>query len=150
MVDKSQSAGETTSIGLPAVEVPLTAATDRPLSKEDLDTILKIKPGSALLISTRGALQGSRYLLDEEQIVVGRDPHGDILLDDSTVSRRHAAFIRRDDGYYLEDLGSLNGTYLNQERIDKALLHNGDTVMIGRFRLLYLTAQETPETDAEK
>ncbi len=88
MTDPIPSAGETTIIGLPAINVlPVTATGDRPLTQEDLDTITRLSEGTALLISTRGAVSGSRYLLDEDEITVGRDPRADILLDDSTVSR---------------------------------------------------------------
>ena len=97
----------------------------------------RLPEGTALLISTRGAVSGSRYLLDEDQVSVGRDPKADILLDDSTVSRAHAIFVRTDHGFRVEDTGSLNGTYVNRERVDQADLHNGDEIMIGKFRLVY-------------
>ena len=75
MTDPIPSAGETTIIGLPAINVlPVTATGDRPLTQEDLDTITRLSEGTALLISTRGAVSGSRYLLDEDEITVGRDP----------------------------------------------------------------------------
>ena len=143
MIDPVQAAGETTSIGLPAVQVPLTAATDRPLTQDDVTTISKLEPGSALLVSTRGASTGSRCLLDTDQVTVGRDPRADILLDDSTVSRQHAHFHRVNGGYEIEDDGSLNGTYVNMQRIeDRQLLHNGDSLMIGRFRMMYFTSPQ--------
>ena len=82
MTDPIPSAGETTIIGLPAITVPVTSTGDRPLTKEDLETIMRLADGTALLISTRGAVSGSRYLLDEDEITVGRDPRADILLDD--------------------------------------------------------------------
>lgn len=96
MTDPIPSAGETTIIGLPAITVPVTSTGDRPLTKGDLETIMRLADGTALLISTRGAVSGSRYLLDEDEITVGRDPRADILLDDSTVSRAHAVFRRSD------------------------------------------------------
>ena len=74
MTDPIPSAGETTIIGLPAITVPVTSTGDRPLTKEDLETIMRLADGTALLISTRGAVSGSRYLLDEDEITVGRDP----------------------------------------------------------------------------
>lgn len=73
MTDPIPSAGETTIIGLPAITVPVTSTGDRPLTKEDLETIMRLADGTALLISTRGAVSGSRYLLDEDEITVGRD-----------------------------------------------------------------------------
>lgn len=70
MTDPIPSAGETTIIGLPAITVPVTSTGDRPLTKEDLNTIMRLADGTALLISTRGAVSGSRYLLDEDEISV--------------------------------------------------------------------------------
>ena len=127
MTDPIPSAGETTIIGLPAITVPVTSTGDRPLTKEDL------------LISTRGAVSGSRYLLDEDEITVGRDPSSDILLDDSTVSRTHAVFRRINGNYSVIDAGSLNGTYVNRQRVDSQELKNGDEIILGKFRLVYFT-----------
>lgn len=139
MTDPIPSAGETTIVGLPAITVPVTSTGDRPLTKEDLDTIMRLSDGTALLISTRGAVSGSRYLLDEDEITVGRDPRADILLDDSTVSRSHAVFRRVNGAYSVIDAGSLNGTYVNRQRVDQKQLNNGDEIMIGKFRLVYFT-----------
>lgn len=140
MTDPIPSAGETTIIGLPAINVlPVTATGDRPLTQEDLDAITRLSEGTALLISTRGAVSGSRYLLDEDEITVGRDPRADILLDDSTVSRQHAVFRRVNGQYSVIDAGSLNGTYVNRQRVDQAVLKNGDEIMIGKFRLVFFT-----------
>ena len=139
MTDPIPSAGETTIIGLPAITVPVTSTGDRPLTKEDLDTIMRLSDGTALLISTRGAVSGSRYLLDEDELTVGRAPRADILLDDSTVSRAHAEFRRVNGAYSVIDAGSLNGTYVNRQRVDQKQLNNGDEIMIGKFRLVYFT-----------
>ena len=139
MTDPIPSAGETTIIGLPAITVPVTSTGDRPLTKEDLNTIMRLADGTALLISTRGAVSGWRYLLDEDEITVGRDPSSDILLDDSTVSRTHAVFRRINGNYSVIDAGSLNGTYGNRQRVDSQELKNGDEIMIGKFRLVFFT-----------
>lgn len=139
MTDPIPSAGETTIIGLPAITVPVTSTGDRPLTKEDLNTIMRLADGTALLISTRGAASGSRYLLDEDEITVGRDPSSDILLDDSTVSRTHAVFRRINGNYSVIDAGSLNGTYVNRQRVDSQELKNGDEIILGKFRLVYFT-----------
>ena len=72
-------------------------------------------------------------------MTVGRDPRADILLDDSTVSRSHAVFRRVDGKYEVVDAGSLNGTYVNRQRVDRAVLKDGDEIMIGKFRLVYFT-----------
>lgn len=150
MTDPIPSAGETTIIGLPAITVPVTSTGDRPLTKEDLNTIMRLADGTALLISTRGAVSGSRYLLDEDEITVGRDPSSDILLDDSTVSRTHAVFRRINGNYSVIDAGSLNGTYVNRQRVDSQELKNGDEIILGKFRLVYFTNKavmpnETPD-----
>lgn len=139
MTDPIPSAGETTIIGLPAITVPVTSTGDRPLTKEDLNTIMRLADGTALLISTMGAVSGSRYLLDEDEITVGRDPSSDILLDDSTVSRTHAVFRRINGNYSVIDAGSLNGTYVNRQRVDSQELKNGDEIILGKFRLVYFT-----------
>ena len=139
MTDPIPSAGETTIIGMPAIQIPVTTSGERPLTQEDLQTISRLADDTALLIATRGALSGSRYLLDEDEVTVGRDPRADILLDDSTVSRQHAVFRRENGAYTVIDAGSLNGTYVNRQRGDKATLKNGDEIMIGKFRLIYFT-----------
>ena len=139
MTEPIPSAGETTIIGLPAITIPVTSTGDRPLTQEDLDTIARLSEGTALLISTRGAVSGSRYLLDEDKVTVGRDSRADILLDDSTVSRSHAVFIRANGVFTVVDSGSLNGTYVNRQRVERAQLKNGDEIMIGKFRLVYFT-----------
>lgn len=139
MTDPIPTAGETTIIGIPAIHIPITSTGDRPLTQQDLDTIARLGDDSALLISTRGAVSGSRYLLDEDTVNVGRDPRSDILLDDSTVSRAHAVFHRVNGQFTVQDAGSLNGTYVNRQCVDEAVLHNGDEIMIGKFRLVFFT-----------
>ena len=95
--------------------------------------------GTGLLWVKRGANAGSRYVLDDHVTKAGRHPDSDIFLDDITVSRRHAEFHRTDTGYKVRDVGSLNGTYLNRERIEEADLANGDEVQIGKFKLVFLS-----------
>jgi pSer/pThr/pTyr-binding forkhead associated (FHA) protein len=95
--------------------------------------------GSALLVVKRGPNAGSRFLLDKDVTTVGRHPESDIFLDDVTVSRRHAEFHRIGGGFAVRDVGSLNGTYLNRERIDESPLAGGDEVQIGKFRLVYFS-----------
>jgi pSer/pThr/pTyr-binding forkhead associated (FHA) protein len=84
-----------------------------------------LTPGSALLVVKRGPNAGSRFLLDQDVTSAGRHPDSDIFLDDVTVSRRHAEFRREGSGYTVHDVGSLNGTYVNRERIDAAPLSGG-------------------------
>ncbi len=96
--------------------------------------------GSALLVVKRGPNAGSRFLLDRDVTTAGRHPDSDIFLDDVTVSRRHVEFRREGGGFSVHDVGSLNGTYVNRERIDSAVLAGSDEVQIGKFRLVYLTS----------
>jgi pSer/pThr/pTyr-binding forkhead associated (FHA) protein len=106
----------------------------------DQAAIEGLPPGAGLLVVRRGPNAGSRFLLDADVTTAGRHPESDIFLDDVTVSRRHAEFRRGDDGFAVRDVGSLNGTYVDRERIDEANLHGGDEVQIGKFRLVFLTS----------
>jgi len=112
-----------------------------------------LPPGSALLLVMRGPNAGSRFRLDGDLTTAGRHPDSDIFLDDVTVSRRHAEFYRHGARFTVRDVGSLNGTYVNRERIEEAELVGGDEVQIGKFRLLFLTSQDlgpdprTPSAD---
>ena len=100
----------------------------------------ELPEGAATLVVTRGPGAGSRYLLDADVVQAGRHPESDICLDDVTVSRRHAELARGSAGWMVRDVGSLNGTYVNRQRIeDEAALANGDEVQIGRFKLVFLT-----------
>jgi pSer/pThr/pTyr-binding forkhead associated (FHA) protein len=90
----------------------------------------------AVLIVRSGPQAGDRFGLDSEVTRLGRHPDSEIMLDDITVSRRHASIERTDEGYVVTDAGSLNGTYVNQERIDRAVLHHGDELQVGKFRLV--------------
>jgi pSer/pThr/pTyr-binding forkhead associated (FHA) protein len=99
--------------------------------------------GVGMLVVKRGPNAGSRYALEADVTRVGRHPDSEIFLDDITVSRRHAEFVREGEGYAVRDVGSLNGTYLNRERIEAGPLANGDEVQIGKFRLVYLAGELT-------
>jgi len=105
----------------------------------DYAAIEALPQDAALLVVTRGPNAGSRFLLDDDFTSAGRHPDSDIFLDDVTVSRRHAEFYRHGDGFTVRDVGSLNGTYVNRERIEEAELFGGDEVQIGKFRLRFLT-----------
>jgi hypothetical protein len=109
----------------------------RGLSAEDQATIDALRTGTGLLIVLRGPNTGARFLLDDAEVTTGRHPDSDIFLDDVTVSRKHAVFAQENDGYAVRDVGSLNGTYVNRELVDHALLRTGDEVQIGKFRLVY-------------
>jgi pSer/pThr/pTyr-binding forkhead associated (FHA) protein len=91
---------------------------------------------TAVLIVRSGSQAGVRFVLGDGVTRLGRHPDSEIMLDDITVSRRHVEIERTDEGYVVTDAGSLNGTYVNQERIDRAVLHHGDELQIGKFRLV--------------
>jgi hypothetical protein len=146
----SSSAGpDVTSVFAPTGVAPLAGSTD---TEGDFSTeahqraVDALTPGSALLVVKRGPNAGSRFLLDQDITTAGRHPESDIFLDDVTVSRRHVEFRRDGLGFAVYDVGSLNGTYVNRERIDSAALAGGDEVQIGKFRLVYLTAAGATQT----
>lgn len=96
-----------------------------------------------VMVVTRGPNAGSRFALDADVVTAGRHPESNIFLDDVTVSRNHVELIRDESGHYrVHDVGSLNGTYLNRERIEDAPLHGGDELQIGKFKLVYLEGGE--------
>lgn len=111
--------------------------SDRKLSPVDAAAVDALPAGHALLIVQRGPSAGSRFLLDEDLIGAGRHPESEIFLDDVTVSRRHAEFRRSGNAYTVSDVGSLNGTYVNRDRIDSLKLTDGDEVQIGKYRLVF-------------
>jgi pSer/pThr/pTyr-binding forkhead associated (FHA) protein len=102
-----------------------------------------LTPGSALLVVKRGPNSGARFLLDRSVTSAGRHPNSDIFLDDVTVSRRHVEFHKKQDEFRVIDVGSLNGTYVNREPVESAVLANGDLIQIGKFRLVFVTAPTT-------
>lgn len=104
-----------------------------PISLED------IPEGTAgMFVVHQGPKRGSRIHLDSDQITIGRHPESDIFLDDVTVSRRHAEVRRVGDGFEVADAGSLNGTYVNQSRVDQETLRDGDELQVGKFKLVYI------------
>ena len=111
------------------------------LSEDARNTIAQLPEGSALLVVVRGPNVGARFLLHAEKVTVGRKPKCDIFLDDVTVSRKHAIFVREADGYVVRDAGSLNGTYVNRERVDSIQLKTGDSVQIGKYRMVYYASR---------
>ncbi|MGO2634101.1 MAG: FHA domain-containing protein [Galactobacter sp.] len=126
---------EATSVGLPRVTDEVIA--EYQLSPEERAAVSALPTGSALLISRAGGEPGARFLLDSDVTTVGRHPDSDIFLDDVTVSRRHARFERGDDGFRVVEAGSLNGTYINGDRVDEAKLRTGSEVRIGKFVLTF-------------
>src|SRR2546426_4585866 len=97
----------------------------------------ELEKGQALLVVKRGANAGSTFLIDKDVTTAGRHPESDIFLDDVTVSRRHAEFRRHDGKFFIHDVGSLNGTYVNRKRVESTELATGDELQIGKFKLTF-------------
>ncbi|MCU1568487.1 MAG: hypothetical protein JWQ56_3424 [Pseudarthrobacter sp.] len=128
-------ASETTSIHL-------TPVTDEPtiepkLSSDERSSVEALPAGSALLVAHSGPNAGARFLLDSDVTTAGRHPDADIFLDDVTVSRRHVEFRRTARSFEVVDKNSLNGTYVNHDRVDSVELKSGSEVQIGKFRLTF-------------
>ncbi|MGY2703601.1 MULTISPECIES: FHA domain-containing protein [unclassified Nocardioides] len=113
--------------------------SDRQLNPVDAAAVDALPSGHALLVVQRGPGSGSRFLLDADVVNAGRHPDSEIFLDDVTVSRRHAEFHRSGDTFTVSDVGSLNGTYVNRDRIDRVQLKDGDEVQIGKYRLVFFS-----------
>lgn len=112
------------------------------LSPVDAAAVDALPVGSALLVVQKGPGAGSRFLLDQDVVHAGRHPDSEIFLDDVTVSRRHAVFNRSGAGFTVSDVGSLNGTYVNRDRIETVALNDSDEVQIGKYRLVYFAGHE--------
>ena len=131
---------------------PLTAGHDATITfqagelETELEEEVQISPeelegGRGVLIVRRGPNAGSKFFLDSDTTQIGRHPDSDIFLDDITVSRRHAEIRKTPGGeaFSLADVGSLNGTYVNRERVEEGQLQSGDEIQIGKFKLVFLT-----------
>jgi pSer/pThr/pTyr-binding forkhead associated (FHA) protein len=124
-------------VSLTAVEAEDEAHDEFPFPHDELG------PGQGLLLVKRGPNAGSTFLLESDLTPVGRDPETAVFLDDITVSRSHAVFERRDgQEWFVRDVGSLNGTYVNGEQVDETKLASGDEVQIGKFKLTFFAAGE--------
>ncbi|GAB3262524.1 hypothetical protein GCM10027448_36720 [Nocardioides dilutus] len=141
-----EGAGESTAtiqIGGVPESAAKTDTSDRQLNPVDAAAVDALPSGHALLVVQRGPGSGSRFLLDKDVVHAGRNPDSDIFLDDVTVSRQHAEFHRTGDSFTVTDSGSLNGTYVNRDRIDTVHLTDGDEVQVGKYRLVFF-AGHTP------
>ncbi|MDQ3575597.1 MAG: zinc-ribbon and FHA domain-containing protein [Actinomycetota bacterium] len=130
----AQPEGEETTITF------LPSETAGELGEEELTiTLDDVAEELGLLVVKRGPNAGSKYALENDVVHAGRHPESEIFLDDITVSRRHAEFVREGQGFVVRDVGSLNGTYVNRERIEQSPLAHGDEVQIGKFKLVFMT-----------
>jgi len=130
-------AEQTMTISVPSLAPQGATDADRELAAG-------LDPHTALLVVARGPGTGNRFRLSAEVVSAGRHPDSDIFLDDVTVSRRHAEFRLRDGAYVVRDVGSLNGTYVNRDRVDEVAVRTGDEIQIGKFRLHYVSAAGGP------
>ena len=121
-------------------ETTVTYAIDTELDDDTAVALDELAPDQALIVIKRGPSAGSNFLLDKDVTTCGRHPESDIFLNDITVSRRHADILREGGRFIIKDVGSLNGTYVNRERVDVGELSNGDEVQIGKFKLQFYTA----------
>ena len=103
----------------------------------DIDEVVS-ESGAALVIRSGGGRAGESFSVSDERVSIGRSPDAGVFLDDVTVSRNHALLVRRRDGLHIDDLGSLNGTYVNRRRIESHLLTDGDEIQVGKYKLSYL------------
>lgn len=122
-------------------------------STESFEPISPVNPGSSTqmrqitvtgpsLLVTKGPNEGEAFTLNLSKMSIGRDPDNDIFLDDVTVSRKHATISFENGQYFLADDGSLNGTYVNQERIDSSMIKRGDEIQIGKYKMILLAGAE--------
>ncbi len=132
---RPENLGSTTQFG--AIGAEVEEVTYGELSRSDEEAVEALPEGSALLIVQRGPNMGARFLLDAPRTTAGRHPSSDIFLDDVTVSRKHAEFLADGGGFIVRDVGSLNGTYVNRQRIESVALKTGDEVQVGKYRLTY-------------
>jgi len=125
------------------VAVEKTETSDRDLNPVDAAAVDALPVGHALLVVQKGPGAGSRFLLDSDVVNAGRHPDSEIFLDDVTVSRNHAVFTREGPAFTVADAGSLNGTYVNRDRIERVTLKDSDEVQIGKYRLVFFSGHDT-------
>jgi len=117
-------------------------SSDRQMNPLDATSVDALPVESTLLVVQRGPGAGSRFLLVKDVTTAGRHADSEIFLDDVTVSRRHATFTREGNSFTVADAGSLNGTYVNRDRIDTVVLKDTDEVQIGKYRLVFFQGHE--------
>jgi pSer/pThr/pTyr-binding forkhead associated (FHA) protein len=105
---------------------------------EPVDIEDVVSKGAGLVIRAGGGRVGESFPVEGQRLTIGRRPESDIFLDDVTVSRDHALLVQRGGEYYLDDCGSLNGTYVNRQRVDSRQLEDGDELQIGKYKLSFL------------
>lgn len=109
------------------------------ISEKILMQLKKILPGKRGLLVVKGPNIGDEFYIEKDEFIIGRSPESDVLLDDITVSRKHALLIKDGDNYRLLDAGSLNGSYLNGNIVEEAIISNGDRIQIGKYIFIYFS-----------
>jgi len=134
----------TLNLGLRSIDTPgVISAAETFLQKSDpsirsmIDEVCAPGSSRAMLVIHRGPAQGSRFLLDNDEVSIGRSPESDVFLDDVTVSRKHAHITRTADNFSISDSHSLNGTYVNSISVTSQVLRMGDEIQIGKFHALF-------------
>jgi pSer/pThr/pTyr-binding forkhead associated (FHA) protein len=125
-----------TTLALTPVEAEGEAPTEFPFPEDELEA------GQALLLVKHGPNAGSTFLVEQDATSIGRDPKSEVFLDDVTVSRKHAELRRTSGAFTIHDLGSLNGTYVNRERVEMTTLASGDELQVGKFKLAFFASGE--------
>jgi pSer/pThr/pTyr-binding forkhead associated (FHA) protein len=125
-----------TTLALTPVEAEGEAPAEFPFPEDELEA------GQALLLVKHGPNAGSTFLIEQDATSIGRDPKSDVFLDDVTVSRKHAELRRTSGTFTIHDLGSLNGTYVNRERVEMTTLTSGDELQVGKFKLAFFASGE--------
>jgi pSer/pThr/pTyr-binding forkhead associated (FHA) protein len=134
---------------LEPIDLAETTIVYSPSEREDTEVKAgeqhKLREQTVLLIRTGGGREGETLSFGSDVLTIGRSPHSDLFLDDVTVSRHHARVIKDESGYLIEDLNSLNGTYVNRKRIERHRLADGDELQIGKFKLAFLEPSGSEE-----
>jgi hypothetical protein len=147
-VEKAPDNSELTStlhLGLRSVVSPESAYASFLSSlsiseRSAIDEVVNAGPEKAMVVVHRGASKGARFLIAQDRTSIGRSPESEIFLDDVTVSRSHAIIDRTATGFTFTDLGSLNGSYINNQSMMSAALVCGDEIQIGKFHLIFISA----------
>ncbi len=131
-----------------ALSALLSSASEN--DRAALTAILDGPADRAMVVIHRGPAKGARFLIDQSEVAVGRSVESPIFLDDVTVSRKHALIERKGGIFTLRDLGSLNGTYLNNQSVSTADLTSGDEIQIGKFHMLFISARSRSKLEVKK
>ena len=143
-VSNSSALARFKSILPPVAVLPLAlfVSSDDAISEADVVDLDEITAGTAILVVRSGEEEGDYFVLSSAVTTIGRHAESTIVLDDITVSRRHSEIHKTDGRYLVKDAGSLNGTYVNQERVDVAELRQGDELLVGKFHLIFLESAD--------